>query len=500
MSYNIVAGTTNAENINRETMPQQQKNTNSSLVFSVEQHGDPIQLSKLQRKQFYVAPLQSTGLWVKAGATLVANYTCSGRPPNKNPEIWLHHITSGQDKENSSFQKVLLEVGLNNIKATNTGGLYIAASNEADPQCHMSVTIQSGAHNMPTFFLERGEQSAIAWRKQVADASKADSSPYAELVGERIILTAPIADMEKHATNPVAVLKLWDKIIGLADEQYGMVADTPYPHIATRHRYHFFSKPDNSPGSMSSSDEWLAADKEELTMVLNADTLLKDGWGAYHELGHQYEVVAWQTDAEVLENLTSLYIQRALSGKASRLEEFYGKIKAYLERQSGDLDTLKDESILWIKVAMFWQLDLSFGEDFYARLADRYRMIPVSQLPTTNDAKRGRFIVEASRVAGFNLKPFFNKWGYISRENNDPTLSALNLQALNDPIWENTDHKASYSYKLNQQGLAGHVKVQSEAKPGDIVSASVSVSNSMSGLTYKWVLPKGGVGGGWCKN
>ncbi|MCE2004185.1 M60 family metallopeptidase [Enterobacter asburiae] len=489
MSYNIVT-TANAESVNTETTAQQQQNENSSLVFSVEQHGDPRQLNILQRKQFYVAPLQPTGLWVKAGTNLVVNYTHSGRSPNKNPEVWVHNITSGKDRDDPSFQKVVLDNGVNNIKVIKTGALYITASNEVDPQCHMSVTIQSGAHHMPTFSLERGEQSAITWRNQVADALKADSSPYAELVGKRMILTAPIADMEKHATNPAAVLKLWDKIIGLADEQYGMVADAPYPHIATRHRYHFFSKPDNSIGLMSSSNEWLAANKAALTMVLNADTLLKDGWGSYHELGHQYEVVAWKTDEEVLENLTSLYVQRALSGKASRLREFTGKIKAYLGRQSGDLDTLKDDSV-WLKVAMFWQLDLAFGKDFYARLADRYRMIPTSQLPTSNDAKMGLFIVEASRVAGFNLKPFFNKWGYIRKENTDLSLSALHLKTLKDPIWENTDDKVSYSYELNQQGIAGYVKIQAEAKPGDMVNASVSVSNRASGLTYKWMLPEG---------
>jgi len=60
---------------------------------------------------------------------------------------------------------------------------------------------------------------------------------------------------------------------------------------------------------------------------------------------------------------------------------------------------------------MLWQLDLTFGKDFYARLGKVYLEIPENQQPKGSDAKVQRFILEASRLSGYDLKLFYEKWG-----------------------------------------------------------------------------------------
>lgn len=458
--------------------------------FQVEQPGDPYALNALQRRQFVPAPIQSTGLWAKKGESLVVEYVSHGEEPSDPPQIWIHRITEGDDKSDYGVQKVVVKPGTNTIPVNDTGAIYIASNNIPSSAVRMDMTMISGARPMPTF-VQGGDKAAVNdWLINVAAAAVADSSPYAELVGQRMILTMPVGDMAKYAQDPVGILESWDRIVGWAEAQYGLTPGGPYPHIATAARYHFFTKADHTGGSMSSSDEWLATDQGGVNEVVDPNVLCSnDGWGPWHELGHQYEMLAFQTKVEVLENLTSLYVQRELKlGSRLATDNVWLAVKAYLSSTARDYDKEDD---LWVSVAMFWQLDLTFGGDFYRSLADRVRSIPFVELPENDEERKYLFIIEASRVSGFDLTPFFEKWGYRTHKMTADVLDKMKLKKLTDPIWENEDGHIAYTYDRSQQGMAGRLSLPLSVKLGEDFSVEAHVVNRTAKLDYVWDIPRG---------
>lgn len=461
-----------------------------SNVFIVEQHGDPYALNDLQRRQSVPAPIQSIGYWAKAGSVLTVEYVLSGNTPTDAPQIWIHCIVEGSDPAQeyySDIQKTPLNIGVNKINVAQTGVVYIASSNVPDPAVNMQITIVSGGNLMPTFVLGRDDANAKQWLQDVAQAVSKNTSPYAELVGKRMIITLPIREFKSNVTDPVAILNSWDRIIDWAETQYGLTQNGPYPHIATAVRYHFFTKADSTGGYMSSANEWMATNQDGVKDITNN---INTSWGPWHELGHQYEVLAFQTKAEVLENLTSLYVQREL-GLTSRLltDNYWKSTRDYLKQSGNNYDS---ESDLWVSVTMFWQLDLTFGKDFYQRLTDNIRMMPVSELPENNEEKKSLFINLASKVSGFDLSPFFEQWGYRSTVNAASHADNMKLKKLDDAIWLNEDGNILYHYPLEQQSISGRLSLPLTVEIGKEFTAQATVTNRQGAqLSYNWLVPEG---------
>ncbi|WP_145519159.1 M60 family metallopeptidase [Yersinia mollaretii] len=449
----------------------------------VVQNGSPAYFNGQQRRQFFTHPTQSSGFWANKGEILHIEYQHQGEDIDVLPELWIVPVTKGK-QDRFKRQVVKLQEGINEIEVANTGPLYFTATNQPGSS-EITVNLLKGGRPMPRFIL--GENTAEEWQQQLAQLSDA---PFAELVGKRMILTMPIKNMRKQATDPEGVLVLWDRIVDLAEEQFGLSADRAFPHRATPFQYQFVSKPDNTGGWMSAMNYWLGTNGEFIPEVITTE-LLQKAWGPWHELGHHYQMPAWTfgDDIETTVNLTSLYVQRAL-GETSRLEaESRWDSIAVLMKTSGhnyeDVDS-------FIRLAMFWQLDLAFGQDFYSRLGDRYRTLTKAEQPKNDDEKKQRFILETSRVSGMNLEPFFQHWGLKLTQETSAQLNAMNLPQLTKPIWLNTDSNIAHSYLLTEQNITGDVRLPEMVNAGDIFSVSVDVTNrERSELTYQWDIPAG---------
>ncbi|MGL6041980.1 MAG: M60 family metallopeptidase, partial [Deefgea sp.] len=399
----------------------------------LDQPGDIGTLRAAQLRSFNHTPFQSTGYWVQSGDTLVVNYVYTGLAPNKQPEIWLHSIDDDTWNYDSD-QKIKLNVGSNTIVSNVKGAVYVAAFNQPTGG-ELKVEILSGGRVMPRFVL--GQHTPANWQAMLAAYGDA---PYGELVGNRMMLTATMEKVKKHVDDPVALMILWDRIVGMANEQYGLKAGNTSPHIPTPHRFHYVELPPYD-GWMYSWQYRMASASADgaISPVLNSQTLRTGGWGPWHELGHQYQMstFTWTDQTEVTVNLTSAYVQRAL-GQPSRyeVEGTWTNTFAYLKQGTRDFGAQKD---LFVRATMFWQLDLTFGPDFYAKLGANYRNLPAVQRPSGDDAEKQMFIVETSRVSGYDLTPFFNAWGIPVSEATQTKLSSMALKTLTDPIWWNRD-------------------------------------------------------------
>lgn len=459
-------------------------NTEASRQFILQQRGDPVQLQRLHRRNHPTHPTQSSGFWAQQGEWLKINYRYEGEAPSSAPELWIVPVVKGQ-QSSFSAQKVTLEEGDNDIKVSNSGPVYFVPTNQPGAG-EIHVALLEGAEPMPRFIL--GQHNKADWGKMLQQYGKA---PFAELVGKRMILTMPLEDMRQHATDPEGVLKLWDRIVTIAEEQYGLAPDQPLPHRSTPFQYQFVSKPDASAGYMSAADFWLGTNADGISSVVNTALLNKE-WGPWHELGHHYQMpaITLPKDIEVSVNLTSMYIQRALGGE-SRLEKdgVWNRVAIYLNQQSRDYETQSD---LFIRAAMYWQLDLAFGRDFYQRLGARIRTLPLQALPTSDAMKRHTLILETSRVSGFDLIPFFARWGIAASPETVESINALKLKKVDSAIWRNRDNNILRHYSLAEQNISGDITLPDNVSSGQVFTASVKVHNRENSLlNYEWNIPAG---------
>jgi hypothetical protein len=169
------------------------------------------------------------------------------------------------------------------------------------------------------------------------------------------------------------------------------------------------------------------------------------GWGQLHEAGHtrQQYPWTWASDGmtEVTVNIYSLAAQKQLfPNQPTRLEKEgdYDRAFKYLKQTDKEYKNIDD---LFVKLVMFWQLYLAYGEDFYPNLHKLYRELPKDKLPETDEDEIQAFIYNTSKVTKQNLLPFFDQWGLKASQETRNKVEALRYPTLTSPIWEATDAK-----------------------------------------------------------
>ncbi|HFT1683925.1 TPA: M60 family metallopeptidase [Providencia stuartii] len=168
--------------------------------------------------------------------------------------------------------------------------------------------------------------------------------------------------------------------------------------------------------------------------------LSNERWGVWHENGHQRQQFPWEWSGgtgltEVTTNIYSLFAQEAIYGKARRIDENMPEIKRFLENNNPNKSY--DDQDLFLKLGLFWQLKLAFGDQFYPQLHQLYRLMQDTPPQHDNNKQKQLFILTVSNLVNINLSPFFSKWGI------DPDLNTLShisfLPKLKKNIWEYTN-------------------------------------------------------------
>lgn len=433
--------------------------------------------------EFPLTPMRSTGYWVNAGDALTIEFRYTGSAPSPMPSVWIHSLDDGT-LDYATDQKVRLRTGSNPIVASKKGAIYIAVENTPTSGL-MNIDIVSGGHPMPRFVL--GEHASSDWKRMLETYGDA---PYAELISQRAMITSTLAHARQYVDDPIDMLETWDRIIDIAEAQFGLSLSAAAPNDSPQLPYHFVECAGCS-GYMYTFWYRTAYVDDQIRKVLSRRLQEEQGWGPWHELGHviQHDDLTMDktNDKEASNNLTSLWIQTHLFGQKSELEvdRCWAKIQTYLNQGSRDWDGQKD---VWIRLGMFWQLHLAFGPTFYSRYARESRAL--RGYPGSAKAeKQARVVIETSRVAGRNLIPFYEKWGMPITAATRQAVENLHLLPLDKPIWENTDMSAPYTYYGPDDELppVGDIVAPDEVHGGDRFSAVAAVSSPGGhALSYQW--------------
>ncbi|MGM1510981.1 putative mucin/carbohydrate-binding domain-containing protein [Bacillus cereus group sp. BceL212] len=323
-----------------------------------------------------------------------------------------------------------LKPGKNVISSSRGGILYFYNMNN---EGEVTASVTNGGSHFPLFIL--GKHTKKDWDEML----KKYKDPYAvELKGERSLITTTYDSVQKYMknTDPTDLMKLHDKIIRLENAVAGLSEDSVGVAKSPTHYVQFVEKRKPAKGDFMFAKHYHTGYIPiAMNRVLDIEVLEKDGWGPWHEVGHlhQQEPWKWSKVREVTVNIYSLAVQKAL-GNQLEMDEHYKNSFEYLEKPKAErfIDDINP-------LTMFWQLNVVYGEHFYPRLHQAYRLLPQSEMPHSDEEKKQLFIYMTSKVAGQNLIPFFEEWGLTPNDDIREKIEKSKLPKLEKEIWKATD-------------------------------------------------------------
>ncbi|GMR63506.1 putative mucin/carbohydrate-binding domain-containing protein [Bacillus sp. MN7755] len=390
-------------------------------VYQLLPKGNVEEMRELHQRRMSFSPYEPTGIYVKPGEEVVIQV-------EGTQQIKAYIGTYSYEKEEP--KQFNLNPGENKISSSNGGLLYFYNYHNTG---EVVAKVKKGGTTNPLFIL--GKHTTKDWKRMLAE----NPDPYAiEMKGENSLLTMHPETVAEHLKqeDPAAVLKKHDEIINIEHKISGLSKDGVGVANQGKHSIHFVEDwyTDNY---MYATYYRTAYSKGNLGPVLNLEELTNDGWGPWHEVGHQHQQNTWLWDGlgEVTVNIYSLAVQTTF-GHKTRLEQEgrYEAAFAYLGKPDA-----QEKMDVFEKLVMFWQLHLAYGDQFYPNLHQMYRLLHDTELPKSDEEKKQMFIYMTSKVAGQNLIPFFDKWGLFANDATREKIEKLNLPKLEKEIWLSTD-------------------------------------------------------------
>ena len=356
---------------------------------------------------YYLTDFTATGLYMAPNTTL--NITVEQTAGTRLPKL-LIGTYSRYGTWNTQPTVVQLTAGTNTITNAVGGLLWIRYTNSATGST-AKVTFNSGYQYAPYFKL--GVSTNSDWINQL----QTYTTPDVVLEGSNcVIVVSRTKAIQYQTEDQAAILNKITQVIALEDDLNGLDNSLPahaknvHTYLLTQHEdpaYYFFAY-----------DYRTAYITSDVNAILTLNGVGTDGWGLWHELGHQHQMMwRWGALGEVSVNLYSLYVQRTLTPSINRLvnDGVWPKAFTYLGKAAGTKDyngaTIYANPLtdLFIRLCMFQQLTLAYGDDFYRTLAKNMRV----ENPTlaNDDARMRYFMLKACNISGKNLSNFFQKWG-----------------------------------------------------------------------------------------
>ena len=339
---------------------------------------------------------------------------------------------------------VPLTAGINTIQADEYGGLlYIRynANDNSTPTGKVQLEFRSGHRPAPHFVL--GKTTNAQWQAMLDTWTTA---PDVILESNETMLVASRAKaLEYRQENQQQLMQTFDEI---TKGEYAIsgIDNSSAQHKENVHKL-LMTETDNSDYYMVATWYRTAYISSVMNVLLTVDGARNNGWGPWHELGHMHQQGAWTWDVlgEVTVNIYSLAVERKMGHLTSRLtrDNVWVDAMDYLMVPYVEKDFNANGTSVFVRLAMFQQLWLAFGDDFYQTLHKETREEQATF--STREQQMRYFMLKACTISGKNLSAFFRKWGLKVSESVYTEILNLNLPVpaedltskTDDPNWEN---------------------------------------------------------------
>lgn len=376
---------------------------------------------------------QPTGLAVDLGQKFTVYAEANPGDPMPTLVIW-NPAESWNDRA-----LIPLALGRNYLEAPRKGILYCENPYLPNQQSKAPVLHFENVTFLPLYRL--GKTTPKEWSAMLREPNPIG---FMELSSDHVLITASVKNMAQHLDSPKTLLTAYEYLMNRYSRLLGFseTAQKP-PHCRPKCVAHLIEV-DHS--FMYATHYRTCYHKDSMKTVLNTKAFLTDGWGPWHEIGHIHQVPAYKFEGlgEVTVNLFSLEMQTS-TGQKARIDEpeMKKKITEYFQKKERNFN---EEGDVFMKLALFWQLRMAFGEEFYPQLHRYYREAAL-ELPN-DDAKIQAFIRATSQISGWNLEPFFAAWGLPTAL--ETRTKIQKLKKLTQPIWLNLEFS-----KVPPKGVVG---------------------------------------------
>ncbi len=316
-----------------------------------------------------------------------------------------------------------LASGVNKLKIRNKGLVYVMY-HTPDYESAVPVKLHFASGKVNGYF----DLNNPAHKGKGNELLNKAVDKYFDVLGEYTHLTFPVSRFKNHTKNIEKLIETWDRIAYREQEfmggfKYGRnFKNRMYCHVM----YHSY---------MYATWYHTAYNDDTLSELCDEDALATRAcWGPAHEIGHCNQTrpgFLWVGTTEVTNNVMSQYIQTSVFGQNSRVQTESMGDPVSKNRYSKAWNSILvpaaphayDGADVFCQLIPFWQLELYFGKvldntpmkrnDHGGFYADLYENVRTTEDPTTQGACQLEFAYRASKVSGYDLTDFFEKWGFF---------------------------------------------------------------------------------------
>lgn len=422
--------------------------------------------AKINKSGTYSLLDNITGMYVKCGDDLMV--FVGEHSHDLILRIMDHDLAGAEGFEG---QNVVLTTGVNKIKAKYTGLAYLLFHNDSDES--VKVNFASGEVN-GYFDLDRDSQED--WQEMISQAK----ATRFDLRGKYSHLIFSTRELSQLTDDPVRLLQVYDSIVLLEDQFVGL-----YKYKKT-HKSRMLFRCTPSATYMHATAYRTEYNPSTMAKLCDADRLRSSEiWGPAHEVGHIHQTrpgFNWKNQnndpvlGEVSNNILSLHVQTTF-GNPSKLEydkkSYAPAYNSFMVKGIKHLEAVGvvDKKYFWEQLVHLWQLELYFNKakgkkDFYKDLHEAIRLAP----DPARNTEHYEFAYQVSKVSGFDMTEFFDRWGYDLSEDIKNRIVALGLPKLDQPIYYIRDSKVD-CFKDNLSVIKG---TATKSNSGELFSFSLS--------------------------
>jgi hypothetical protein len=372
-------------------------------------------------QRFPASDFYTTGLYMPAGSEASLNVEIL-QAGSGTPRLLIGTYSRYQDKWDPT--QIDLKEGDNVIQAEKGGLLYIRYhSSSAEPAGKAEITFKGEIVKTPHYVL--GETMNSEWQEMLDEYTQAPDVKLESNYG--IIVASRNHAMQYRNENQEELLRILDRVFEAEFHISGLDGSSPEHQINT-HKL-LLTESDTENFFMAATWYRTFFHRNVVNHILTVDGLGVDGWGPWHEIGHMHQQGAWTWDTlgEVTVNIYSLAAEREMGLQESRLtrDGVWSDVAAFFSLPDGDRDFNSSASGDWVRLAMFHQLWLAYGDEFYQEL---HKITREEQADWDTQPEQMRyFMLKASEISGRDLSEFFRKWGFLVDEAVYSDIAALGL-------------------------------------------------------------------------
>ncbi|NQX39200.1 hypothetical protein HQN84_10100 [Pedobacter steynii] len=316
-----------------------------------------------------------------------------------------------------------LQAGNNSISPTNAGELYIKYASANPSGGKLKITFNSGHLGMP--FYELGKTTHQEWLDALASDTDT-TSKNAILVANRAFLVVSKAKaLEFKNEDQDLALRLIDTALKAEDDFSGMDNSS----VTNASRKLKIMVTERTSGYMDATSYRIRIVTASISRILKVSDLQTNGWGVWHEFGHQHQMHQWTWNSvvgEVMPNIYTLAARRVVQPTSPGLTVAqWNDVTTFLAKPAASRIYEASSTSLITRLGLFQQLYLAFGDAFFIKVHKYYRENVIS---VANDEEEKRlFMINASKLSNKNLVSFFKAWGFTVNASVYDEINALNL-------------------------------------------------------------------------